>query len=518
MKSNKAFLFLTLVACLSLTSCSGVPKGNGGGGGGGGGGSTAKVSLTLVSETLPVNLGIISFKVAISSVKLTSASGVASTLNLGGLNNGAGLIVDLARAQSDSIFLGTALNVPEGTDNNATVTVALTGAELTFFNGTGATITSLTPQCPANTVCSVSFNVSGTPVITFSEAISGNTGIGLDFNLKNALTLTGTSLAVNLTNPGTNNILSAFALPRANNGLTAGQLDRIEDFTGIVSLVSPGVTITSSTAAGRGSISAATGTATVFDPDPSGHFCVAATSLSGCVSSNQAASMDAILNSDGTFTVQEIEPLLASPVVDTVEGTIVFINTSNQTQFSIITSDIIPAATNSKIGSLSLGDPLTVNLSSTVATGGFLVDTKGLPVGGALGNFAGGTTTAVLHLGQSVAVHVVNFTAASGTTAAIASGVDLVTLRWSRFIATVNRAGNPLFGIINLPGYFNFTSASAFDVQTFIGPDGITNLDGVQTDTSNLSTASPVAIRALFIEDSGNTLDPAFFAAKVRQP
>jgi hypothetical protein len=517
MKHTKSFLYTTLAAALLLSACHSLSNG-GGGGGGGGGGSTAKVSLTLVSDTLPANLGIVSFKVAISTVQLTSKSGVQSILNLGGLNLGKGLIVDLARAQSDSIFLGTVSGVPVGTDNNATVTVGLTGAQLTFFNSTGAAITNLTPQCPANTVCSITFNVSGTPVITFSQVISGNTGIGIDFNLNNAITLTGTSLAVNLTNPGTTkDVLSAFSLPRANNGLAAGQLDRIEDFTGVATVTGTSVAITSQPQAGRGSITATSGASTVYDPDPTGQLCSGKTSPSACLTTaNEAASMDAILNADGTFTIQELEPLLATPVADTVEGTVVSIAT-NGTQFSMITSDIIAAATNSKIASLNMGDPLTVNLSTTVATGGFLVDTKGLPVGGALGNFAGGTTTAVLHLGQSVAVHVVNFTAASGTTAAIANNVDLVTLRWSRFIATVKTAVTPLFGVTSLPGYFGFTSASNFDVQTFIGPDGITNLDGLLANTSNLSVSNPVAIRALFLEDSANTLDPAFFATKVRQ-
>lgn len=514
MKFYKAFLIPTLLACLSLSSCyHEFPNG----GGGGGGTSTAKVSLTLVSDTLPANLGIVSFKVAISSVKLTSASGVATTLNLGGLNNGAGLIVDLARAQSDTIFLGTVSGVPEGTDNNSTVTVALTGAQVTFFNGTGAAITNFTPQCPANAICSVTFNVSGAPVIDFSELIPGNTGIGIDFNLKNALVLTGASLSLNLTNPGTNNVLSAFGLPRTSSGLAAGQLERIEDFTGVVSLGGTGVTITSSTASGRGSISAASNSATNFDPDPSGAFCVGVATLSSCVSSNQAASMDAILNTDGTFTVQEIEPLLQT-LQDTVEGTVVSIG-NNGSQFSIITSDIVPAATSSKISSVNMGDPLTVNLSNVIA-GGFLVDTKGFPVGGAIGNFQGGTTTSVLHLGQSVAVHVTSFTAANGTTPAAVNS-DSVTLRWSRFIATVNGAATPEFGIINLPGYFGFTPASLFSVQTFgttQGADGTTIVDGpAANSTGNLSPGSPVAIRALFIEDSGNTVNPAFFAAKVRQ-
>ncbi|MGB7281969.1 MAG: hypothetical protein WBE13_06900 [Candidatus Acidiferrum sp.] len=517
MKRNKASFLAALAAVLALTSCSGLPQGAGGGGGGGS--TTAKVSLVLVSDTLPANIGIISFKVAISSVVLTSSTGTTSTLDLGGDNNGKGLIVDLARAQSDSIYLGTISGVPTGT--NSSITVSFTSAELAFYNGTGAAITSLTPQCPASDVCVASFNTTGTPVITASQTISANTGFGIDFNLANAVTLSGTTLSVNLTNPGGNsNVISSFALPR-NTSLAAGQLDLIEDFTGVATVSGTSVTIASPAAAGRGSITAASTANTVYDQDPSETLCPGGTiQLSSCVSSNQIASMDAILNSDGTFTVQEIEPLLATPVVDAVEGTVVS-NANNGTQFSIIVSDIFPAASNSKIGTLNIGDPLTVNLGIAIQ-GGYLVDTKGLAVGGALSDFQGGTDAGVVHLGQTVAVHVNLFTAADGATAAIANNVDTVTLRWSRFIATVNNAASPEFNISTLPGYFGFTQGSTFDVETYVGTqgtDGITNLDmsSASPSTANLTPNSPVAVRALFLENNTNSEDPPFYAAKVRQ-
>lgn len=501
---------------MGMTSCYHEFPG-GGGGGGGGGTSTAKVSLTLVADTLPSNLGIISFRVNIRSVVLTSSTGTQTTLNLGGLNNGNGLVVDLARAQSDSIFLGTVSGVPTGT--NSSITVSISGAELAFFNGTGAAITNMTPQCPANSICVANVTVSGSPIITGSQTISGNTGFGIDFNLANAITVTGGSLTVNFTNSGNTNVFSGFALPRTGSNLAAGQLDLIEDFTGAVTLGGTGVTINSGTNAGRGSITAASSATTNYDVDPSGTLCSGATSLATCVSSNQAASMDAILNSDGTFTVQEIEPLLASPIVDTVEGTVVFVNSGNQSQFGIIVNDIIPAGTNSKVGTINIGDPLTVNLANVVGTG-FLVDTKGLAVSGFTGNFAGGTTNGSMHLGQSVAVQVTGFTAASGNNPASVTS-DLATLRWSRFIAVVNIAspGSTEFSINTLPGYFGFTPTSIFDIDTFGGTqggDGVTNVDGV-TSVGALVAARPVAIRALFIEDAGNTIDPPFFAAKIRQ-
>jgi hypothetical protein len=509
MKRNKLSVLAALAAVVSLTSCSGLPKGKGCGSSCGS--TTANVSFTMVSDTLPTNLGIISFVVTVNAVALTSSTGTQTTL---APNNGKGVTVDLARLQSDSAFLGTMPGVPTGANSSITVSFAPT-VKLTFFNGSGASITSLTPNCLANQICTTTLTVVGAPVITSSQTISGNTGIGIDFNLANSLSVSGGKLSINLSNSGTTNVVSAFALPRTGSNLAAGQLDLIEDFTGVVTLGSPGVTIASATAAGRGSIAASSvaGT-TVYDQDPTQTLCPAGTAtLSGCVATNGAASMDAILKSDGTFTVQEIEPLL-NTLQDTVEGTVVLI--TNQTQFELVATDLIPAGTNSNIGSLSLGDPLTVNLANGPA---FWVDTKGLAVGAATGNFQGMTDTTALHPGQSVAVHVVSFTAANGATPAIANGVNVVTLRWSRFISTVNTASTPQFGVTNLPGYFGFSAASIFNIQTYAGTpgaDGITNLDGITT-TGNLNANQPVAIRALFIEDPGNTINPPFFAAKVRQ-
>jgi hypothetical protein len=229
--------------------------------------------------------------------------------------------------------------------------------------------------------------------------------------------------------------------------------------------------------------------------------------------------MDVILKSDGTLAIQEIEPLLATPLQDTVEGTIVTINLSPTTQqFTMIVTDFVPAATNSLIGSLKIGDGLVVNLAASPTP--FFVDTKGLSVlPGVLSNFQGKTTTTDMHIGQSVAVHVKAFTAATATAFASANNTDTVTLRWSRLTAAPQNFGSPAFNIAAIPAYFIFTQTSSFQVQTTTGTPGtrgVTNFDGLLDGTS-LNTARPVALRALFLENPGNTAQPAFTAAKVRQ-
>src|SRR5579859_1451665 len=289
MKSYKSFVFFSLIACLVLSSCSGVPKGSGGGGGG----NPANVSFIMVADTPPPNLGLISFKVVATSIILTPSTGTTITFEI---NNGNGYSFDLARLQSDSAFLGTVAKVPTGTYSSIAVTFS--SAEVTFFNN-GVSLTS--PVCASGTVCVATFAGPFTSTITTSRSITGNAGIGIDLNLENILTGSGTTLSLNFTNSSTTTAVSDFTLPRANSNLASGQLDLIEDFTGLATVSGSKVTITPATLMNRAPITASSASGTNYDSDPTGSLCVAQTTLSGCFpTANEAASMDAILNSDGT--------------------------------------------------------------------------------------------------------------------------------------------------------------------------------------------------------------------------
>ena len=504
-RSRASFpLPVLLFAALSLAACSGLPKGsvctvNCGGG-------TGSVSLTMVADTLPAHPSILTFKVTISGIALVSSGGTQHALALNGSP-----IVDLMRLQSDTLFLGTFASVPAGQYTG--VVISFSNPVVTFFNDTSGTL----QNCPTGAGCGqVSLTGSGTPQASVSFSVSSNsvTGIGIDLNLNNLLSISGTTLNANFANA---NVLGAFTLPRAGSNLSSGQLDLIEDFTGAVSITNQAVTITSATATSRGSLTATATANTILNADPSGTLCVSPTpgNVSTGVANNQAASMDVILKSDGTLALQEIEPLLAT-LQDTVEGTIVAIN-SGVTQYTMIVTDMIPAAKNSLIGSLHIGDVLVVNLTATPNP--FFVDTKGLSVlPGVLNNFAGQTTTTAMHLGQSVAVRVTAFTAASGTTNA-STTTDTVTLRWSRFTATDQTASSPAFNITSVPAYFGFTQSSLFAVQSTAGTPGtpgVTNFDGVP-DGSGLTPGRAIALRALFLENASLSANPAFTTAKVRQ-
>jgi hypothetical protein len=230
--------------------------------------------------------------------------------------------------------------------------------------------------------------------------------------------------------------------------------------------------------------------------------------------------VDAFLNTDGTLSLKEFEPLNATQQ-DFIEGTVVAINPSLQTQFTIVTTDKIKAATNSLISVLNIGDVLTVNIPNL--SQGFLVDSKGLPVStfSSYSFFSGQTTTTAIHPGQTVALHVSAFTAASGNTLAVATA-DTVILRWTRLRANVFSTTSASINIDTLPSYFGFTSSSQEVVQAFfggaLGTDGVTNLDGVANNASGLTTAKAVGLRVLYFQNPANTASPAFFAAKIRQP
>ena len=508
MNRIKVLLLALLVASFSLAACSGpktVCTVNCGGGG------NATVSFTLVADTLPANPSILSFKITVVGIALTPTTGTAQTLQP------SSPIVDLMRLQSDTAFLGALTNVPSG---SYTVQVTLSSPEITFLNDTGAPITANGVPCPDTFVCTATLTAVGTPTIssfTFNATASGQQGIEIDFNLKNAISLSGGTLSVNF-NPSSPNpgVFTAFTLPRTNANLGTNQLELIEDFTGVVSISGSTVTITSPT---RGVLSATVTSSSFFDQSPvPTNLCPSAPN--NCAAAGQIASVDAFLKSDGTLELKEFEPL-NSTQQDFVEGTVFSIDSNSSTQFSIAVTDKVQLATNSLIGGLNTGDLLTVNIPvATIQP--FIVDTKGLAVqAGSLGLFQGKADTSAIHPGQTVSVHVTAFTAATSTTIAIATA-DTVTLRWSRLFAIpTGTSTSTVVNVNSVPAYFNITSASVFPTQVFsgtLGADGVTNLDGILGgNAQNLTDAKAVGLRVLFLDNPQNSATTPFMAAKIRQ-
>jgi hypothetical protein len=186
-----------------------------------------------------------------------------------------------------------------------------------------------------------------------------------------------------------------------------------------------------------------------------------------------------------------------------VEGIVTAIPSSS-TQFQIITNDTVAATSNSLLtGKLTLATPVNVTL---VSPSPFLVDTKGLIV--PVTTF-GGTDASILLPGQTVAVHVTAFTAASGTPATAAVSADALYLRFTRVTGSLTSPATPNVSIQSLPSFFGVTT----QVQVQLSAGAVnTNYDGV-TSSAGLSSGQTVSIRALYF---GSTIVPAFSAAKVR--
>src|SRR5215472_5986246 len=209
MNRRKALPLALFLTALALASCSGPFNGGCKGCSG-----TATVSFTLVADTLPANPSILSLKVSINSIQITPTTGSAITLTP------ATPVVDLMRLQSDTAFLGSLAKVPTGT---YTVTVSLatpaSGSTITFLNDTASNITNTSPTpCVPGAFCTATLTASASPMIasfTLTVTSTGNQGVALDFNLKNAISISNGTLSVSF-NPAAPSppVLSAFTLPR----------------------------------------------------------------------------------------------------------------------------------------------------------------------------------------------------------------------------------------------------------------------------------------------------------------
>jgi hypothetical protein len=496
MKFSKPFLFLTLLVCLGLTSCTLYHEVGTGGGGGGGGTGTASLTLTLQGTPLtpPASTNILSMIVSINGVSLTPTSGSAQNLTLA-----SPFIVDLNKLQSDSVFLGTLSSIPVGT---YTITLSVSAPLIEYC-------TQLNPGtagCATGSLAQFSGSVS-TPTVSGTVTLSSGqvAGMAIVLNLQDAITVNTTTQAITAVSLTATGALTSSTLPATATTLSSGQLDFVEDLTGVVTSATASTeTLELSTATG-GTITAVANSSTVYSP-----LCTAANpSFSGCVAVGQIASVDAAVTTTGVLNILEFDPL-ATTSADIIEGTISLIPTSS-TQFQLVANNLVFAQTGSKIsGSLSalMGAPVNITLSSPSP---FVVDTKGLTT--PVSNFVGATDTSVLFPGQTVAVVITAFTAASGTTPAAATA-NAVMLRFTRTSGLSSAAGGLTFDIGSLPPFFGENGLDEVQLTEGTPPTSIsTNFDGANPTSSPLASGENVAIRALYFAPTNIT---PFSAAKVR--
>ena len=448
----------------------------------------------------PPNTNLLSFVVDINTITLTSSSGANVNIPLNATN----LSVDLTKLQSDSAFLGTSATVPTGSYTSMSVSVS--NPVVTFCTqSTGGT------GCAAGSVATIT-GAAATPKITtapFPLTLTSNqkTGLAINFNLTNALTVS-TSQVVTAVNLAATSLLGASALPPTASSLASGQLDFVEDVRGVVSAVNTTTQSVTVQTATRGTLTALANSSTVFSPNCTS-FNLNLT-FSSCVVQGDVANLDMALNSDGTFTLLEYDPL-ATTTGDWIEG-IVTAPATSSTQFTVVANDVVLATSGGLLSSTLVGTQVKVSLVS-VNPKPFLVDTKGLTV--PVNNF-GGTDASILLPGQTVSVHVTAFTAASGSTPATAT-IDTLYLRFTRVSGTVATTGTQAsFNIQSLPPFFGVTTPTLLVEITQGAPPSVpaTNFEGVTSATA-LSNPQTVSIRALYF---GQGTQMPFSAAKVRVP
>ena len=479
MKFHKAFSFITLLVCFSLTSCyHEFPSGSGGGGGGNNNG-TAFVNV-FVTSTPSSTFSFTSLNWPVDNIFIIDSKG--NSISLGGTAGVA--FPDFARLQTDSTYVGHATLAATSYTN---LKVEL-GSPLFsyFYNNTNATLLG----CAAGTVCQIPNTVNGlgsaTIVIPITYAATANTstGIRINFDLSKAVTNVG-GMTFDFTQNGA---ITLTPLPVASSQ-TAG-IDFVDNFTGSVAAVNAtSVTLKSLASENRTFTMAANAE---FD-DPFGQ-CPPPASF-GCIALNQNLSIDGYIKAaDGSFVATEVEFLDPAPATSELEGVIITPVTNNQ--FKIILSN----GMNTSPLIVSTLIPVTLSGAETYA-----VDPKDLV--GVSTTPLGFLSQTNLVLGQTVMLQGGTLNFNNGNL----SNPTRVLLRYSSVAGTIQSIGNPALTLSGVDPFFANLLNNTAQVQTFTPG---TAYDGVAA-FSGLTTNRKVSVRALYL-DPNSGAQQSLLAAKIR--
>ncbi|HTG27606.1 MAG TPA: DUF4382 domain-containing protein [Methylomirabilota bacterium] len=485
MKRNRELGYVFFVAVIALAGCSGGGQTTTGGGGGNQQPASLTLTLTSKPDVSLTNISVLSATVSITGITLNPTSGNAVPLTLSPTT----YPVDLTRLQADTALLGV-LSLPAGSYSGATVTFS--APTLTLDNQSGATLNG---TCLTGTICKIALPAGSSQVTSapFPLTLTAGqaSGVSLNLNLNDAVTVTSGTVALNFSAADTFNVAS---LPRT--GAPSGSFDLIEDFVGLVTAK----TATSITVMASNGISLTIALpSTPVIEDPQG-LCAAVNAT--CLLANQTVvSVDATVNSAGALTLVSADLLGATPQ-DELEGTL--INTATPGQFNLVVANKVVASGNTTLTAANPGDVFLVTTTNPT----FAVDldeffnNASLPPANVTTLFAG---IGDLVDGQDVMVHV---TAATGTAATGDQAVtaDQVLLRFTRTTGTLQTVSGQTFTLSNLPPFMSFASNPLVDTIS-----GATNFDGV-ADVNSLAVGQTVSIRALLVPRSTFS----FYAAKVR--
>ena len=431
---------------------------------------------------------VLALSAQISSLAITPQGGTAIALPL----SPSPYPVDFNRLTTDTAVLSIGA-IPDSTAFDS-MTMGIQNISVTIANGPTAI-----GSCAANAVCEFT-PAPSTATITATlfpgglpAGADGNTNIYLMVNEQTDVTASGSGITVSFA--GTNlNTIGSFSLPR--KGTPSGVVDLVQDFTGVVTAVSPtSVTVIN----GLGVSLTADLSGTVLDV-PQATLCPAQT-LAACVTKGAVVSMDASVASGGALTATEID-LLDTTVVDSVEGT-VFSPTPGS--FSLVVTDKQVVSGNTALTAANIGDIFTLTLPAS----GYVVDTKNLTTASSpvvpVNLFQ---SSADILTGQTLRLHV---TAASGTQAGgnQALTANAVQLRFSRVTATANPTTSTVVNVSQLNQVYQVTNP--VQVQTYSGVTSYDNGITSNSDIGGVGSSNLVTIRALLLK----SITP-FYATMVR--
>jgi uncharacterized protein DUF5666 len=463
-------LFLGLLSAALLTGCGGSSSPVIGPGP-----QSAQISVS-VTDAPPAGITVFTFEVTVTG----------ATLNPGNVDLLAGkgpIRIEVKKLETESAFLSTA-NITPGSFTSLNLTFS--NPELTFRNDTGATLAG----CASGTVCEI--KPSGTLTATvngaFSTSTGMQTGVLVDLNLTNLLT---PSLGVDFS---TANAVTVTQQTKE----AEGELEDLDDVDGIVA--SPSSSQFTLQTTDMGNITIAIDSNTQFDG-----FDTCAAANATCVQSGQSVEVDLMLLASGGFLARKVELQddAQQAADDELDGVISKID--GPAQFEMVVNDELRAVAN-----VSVGDPVTVMLTTSGGGTSFQVDANGLTVPSSLQQaFEAATDTSQLLPGQTVQVRKLTMTGGP-VPAAITITTDRVRLRDTRFTATVSGApsGNN-FNVVGLPGLFTAAGISQIQVQT----SSQTNFENV-SGFSGLADGSTVSLRGLLFISTPN---PVLIADKVRK-
>lgn len=475
MRANSRFLLFGIIAVFLLTACGGgsytnnnpspMPQPQ----------SAAQVSLS-VTDAPPAGVTVLSFEVSITG----------ATLNPGNVDLLAGknpVRLEVKKLETENAFLNTA-SVPAG--NYTTLNLTFANPELTFRNDTGATLAGCAPGnvCEIAPTGALAATVNG----QFNATSGMQTGVLVDLNLANLLS---SSLAVDFS---TATAVSA----TQQSGDAEGHLEDLENLSGIVA--NAGSALFTLQTVDMGNISVNVDSNTEFDG-----FDGCMTPSVTCLQNGQSVDVDLMLLTGGTFMAKKIDlhDDATEAADDELDGMISKID--GPSQFEIVVIDELHDVTN-----VSVGDPVTVMLSTSSGGTSFRVDADRLSIPASLQQaFESQTDTSQLVPGQTVQVRKRDMTGGPAP-AAITVTTDRVRLRATRLTATVSGApsGSNL-NIANLPGLFAANGITLIQVQT----SSKTNFEDAN-GLSSLVDGTDVSVRGLLFSSNP---DPVFIADKVRK-